>query len=74
MSPKIQAEKCKTPDCNNPVYNSRGVCKTCYATAQQIVSEGKATWEQLEDLKLVLPTGYARNKFRIAFNNKAKRK
>ena len=75
MSPITQAEKCFVKQCTRPAGQTRGVCSTCYATAAKIVNRGLATWEELEEMKLVKRAKSAgHNPLRAAFDAHASRR
>lgn len=48
-------KKCLTPGCVEDA-RCRGLCKACYSTARLRVSSGLNSWEQLENVGLVLPS------------------
>jgi hypothetical protein len=50
----------RTPACRTPGHHdreawARGVCRSCYQSAHQLVAAGVHTWKQLEDRGKVLP-------------------
>ncbi len=67
--------KCLTPNCGKKP-RTRGICNTCYITANRIVQLGKTTWEELEANGLCLKKAHrkARAAFLIAFQSAIKPK
>lgn len=49
-----EARSCLFPNCKNPLY-ARGLCRSHYQIALSLIKRDKATWEQLEKTKKVLP-------------------
>jgi hypothetical protein len=64
--PKATAPACITPKCSRTSI-TRGLCSSCYATATQLVVRGEATWDQLQDMKLIA-VKKVRSPFMVAFN------
>lgn len=52
----ITNSNCITTNCHNKAVpaNGRGLCMGCYSSAKKAVDSGKVTWEQLEEMRLVL--------------------
>jgi len=47
--------KCLKPNCDREV-RSRGLCGSCYVTANSLVNKGKTTWKKLEMNGKCLPS------------------
>ena len=60
---------CMVEGCGND-SEIRGICKTCYSSARNLVRSNKATWEELEQLGLCNPTRTRKSLFNKAFGGK----
>lgn len=58
---------CRAPGCEEEAQ-SRGLCRCCYNAARNLILAGKATWEQLEKMRLSAPRlRRMRNPLAVAF-------
>ncbi len=53
----VEKAKCLRTDCERPSA-SRGLCLSCYHSAQRLVKEGRTTWDTLEKAGKVLAVRY----------------
>ena len=61
---------CITRKCDRE-QRSRGLCERCYINAHGLILGGRTTWEELEKMKLALPsTRIKKSKFRETFFTK----
>lgn len=51
----FKPEPCLRPGCEAP-SRTRGLCKTCYQIARDLIRHDKTTWEELEKNKRILPS------------------
>ncbi len=62
--------KCLTPKCERAANSCRGLCSACYNTAKLMVDNGEASWELLQEAKLIKPPhDKAHRVFREAFSS-----
>jgi hypothetical protein len=55
MKKTVEVELCIFPGCNRAV-TARGLCKTHYSCAAQLVRDNKTSWAELENSGKSLPT------------------
>ena len=53
MSNEEEKLLCITPDCGKPA-KWKGICGSCYGVANQLITEGKTTWDELAALGLAI--------------------
>jgi hypothetical protein len=61
-------EKCLTPNCGK-VRKWKGLCRSCYGQALQLIDKAITTWEELSEMKLVV---IEKKAFYDAFESKKK--
>ena len=60
--------KCIIIECTREA-GSRGLCSACYASAFNLIYQGKTTWKELEDRKLALSSKTSKSAFIKQFNS-----
>lgn len=68
-NPAIHEPPCITPNCSKK-RKWKGICPSCYGQAMRLIDEEKTTWEELEQMGLVLLDS---KPFYAAFKEKKKR-
>ncbi len=53
----VEEARCLNPQCRR-IAETRGLCNSCYATARELVSSKRTTWERLEAEAKVAPRKY----------------
>lgn len=55
MKKQVGSVKCLTPKCERIANSCRGLCSACYNTAKLMVDNGEASWQLLQEAKLIKP-------------------